>query len=77
MVSRFLKLLLKSSQLPVREYIRNLEMENAKLQKQISKLECANMSHKHKVASLQKELNKYLKKGHLTVVVKRFAQGGT
>jgi hypothetical protein len=71
MGAQSLKLLLKSSQLPVREYVRHLELENAKLQKQIAKLECTNMSHKNKIAALQKELNKYLKKGHLTVIVNR------
>jgi predicted RNase H-like nuclease (RuvC/YqgF family) len=71
MDTQSLKLLLKSSQLPVREYVRHLELENAKLQKQIAKLECTNMSHKNKIAALKKELNKDLKKGHLTVIVNR------
>jgi len=65
--SQTLNLALKSADLVLRDYVRNLELENAKLQKQIAKLECASTSYKHKIAALQKELNAYLKKGHITV----------
>lgn len=71
MVTQSLKLLLKSSQLPVREYVRNLESQIAQLQKQKAKLECNNTSQKHEIAALKKELNAYLKKGHITVLVNR------
>jgi len=43
-MSMHFKLALKSADLVVREYLRNLEMQNAKLQKEIAKLECTNMS---------------------------------
>ncbi|HNV89127.1 MAG TPA: hypothetical protein PKL53_09215 [Methylotenera sp.] len=72
MITHSLKLLIKSSQLPVREYVRNLEAENTKLQKQIAKLECNNISQKHEVSALKQKLNAYLKKGHVTVVLNKF-----
>ena len=62
---------LKAAEPEVHAYVKNLEAENARLQRKIAKLECDNMSYKHRVASLQKELKKYLKKGHLTVLVNR------
>ena len=66
--SQSLKLALKSADPIVRNYVRNLESEISKLQKQNAKLECTNMSNKHKISALQKKLNAYLKKGHITVV---------
>ena len=65
--SQALNLARKSADLVLRDYVKNLESKNAKLQKQIAKLECASTSYKHKVAALQKELSAYLKKGHITV----------
>jgi ribosomal protein L18E len=62
---------IKSTEMVVREYVKKLESENAKLQRQIAKLECNDMSQKNKISALQKKLNAYLKKGHITVIVDR------
>jgi predicted nuclease with TOPRIM domain len=62
---------LKSSPLLIRDYVKNLETENAKLQKTIAKLESNAISSKHKIAELKKELDKCFKKGHLIVNVNR------
>ena len=70
-MSTQIKSALEASQVVVRDYVRNLEGENVRLQRQIAKLECNNMSYKNRVASLQNELSKYLKKGHITVRVNR------
>lgn len=69
-----IKTALKSTSVLVREYVKNLEAENAKLQKNIAKLECNEISNKHKITELKKELNKLIKKGHITVNVNRNAQ---
>jgi predicted RNase H-like nuclease (RuvC/YqgF family) len=66
-----LRAALKSSELVVREYVKKLESENVKLQRQIAKLECNNMSQTNKISALQKKLNAYLKKDHITVIVDR------
>jgi len=70
-MSAEIKSALKSTPLIIREYVRNLEAENAKLQKSIAKHECNAISNKHKIAELKKELDACIKKGHLTVVVNR------
>ena len=41
----------------VREYVRKLEAQNAKLQKKIARLESSKLSYKNKVAALRKKLN--------------------
>lgn len=69
-----IKTALKSTSVLVREYVKNLETENAKLQKNIAKLECNEISNKHKITELKKELNKLIKKGHITVNVNRNSQ---
>jgi hypothetical protein len=69
MVTQSLKLLLKSSDLPVREYVRQLELEIAKLQKENAKLECKDISQKLEIAALKNEVKAHLKKGHLTIVL--------
>lgn len=69
-----IKTALKSTSVLVREYVKNLEAENVKLQKNIAKLECNEISNKHKITELKKELNKLIKKGHITVNVNRNAQ---
>ena len=69
-----IKTALKSTSVLVREYVKNLETENVKLQKNIAKLECNEISNKHKITELKKELNKLIKKGHITVNVNRNAQ---
>jgi ribosomal protein L18E len=61
----------KSAELVIREYVKKMESENAKLQRQIAKLECNYMSQTNKNSALQKKLNAYLKKGHITVIVDR------
>jgi len=66
-----LKVALKSAELVVREYVKKLESENAKVQRQIAKLECTYMSQANKISALEKKLNAYLKKGHITVIVDR------
>jgi len=70
-MSTHIKLALKSTDFIIREYVRKLEAENAKLQTKIAKLECSDMSKKHEISALKKRLDAYLKKGHLTVVVNR------
>lgn len=65
-----IKSAIQSSQLPIREYVRNLESENAKLQRKIAKFQCNDLSQKNEISALKKKLNAYLKKGHLTVVVR-------
>ena len=70
-MSTDIKSALKSASLLIREYVKRLEAENAKLQKNIAKLECDEMSNKHKINELKKELDKCLKKGHLIVNVNR------
>jgi len=62
---------IKSTEMVVREYVKKLESENAKLQRQIAKLECNDMLQKNKISALQKKLKTYLKKGHITVIVDR------
>ena len=59
-MSASIKLALRDADLVVREYVRNLEAQNAKLQKEIAKLECLKMSHKNEVAALLKKLNGYI-----------------
>ena len=66
-----IKAAIKSTEVVVREYVKKLEAENARLQRQLAKLECNDMSQKHKISALQKKLNAYLKKGHITVIVDR------
>ena len=68
-----IKLALKSTDFIIREYVRTLEAENAKLQTKIAKLECNDISQKHEISALKKKLNAYLKKGHLTVGIDRNA----
>lgn len=70
-MSANVKSALKSTSLLIREYVKKLETENAKLQKNIAKLECDGISNKHRINELKKELDKCLKKGHLTVNVNR------
>jgi len=43
---------IKSTEMVVREYVKKLESENAKLQRQIAKLECNDMSQKNKISAL-------------------------
>jgi hypothetical protein len=62
---------IKSTEMVVREYVKKLESENAKLQRKIAELECNGMSQKNKISAIQKKLNAYLKKGHITVIVDR------
>ncbi|MDH5710659.1 MAG: hypothetical protein OEZ15_03205 [Gammaproteobacteria bacterium] len=69
-----IKSALKSAPLLIREYIKELKAENRKLQKSIAKLESSKTSNDHKITELKKELNKCLKKGHLTVTVNRDAK---
>jgi hypothetical protein len=64
-----LKALLRGADPMLVEYVKSLERENSKLQKQIVALECNAVSSKNRVASLQKEVNKLVKKGHITVVL--------
>lgn len=71
MSDQSLKQLIKSLQLPVREYVKNLESQIAKLQKQKAKFECNDMSQRHEIAALKKQLSACLKKGHITVLVNR------
>jgi len=66
-----LRAAIKSTEVVVRDYVKKLESENAKLQRQIAKLECNDMSQKNKISALQRKLNAYLKKGHITVIVDR------
>ena len=70
-MSADIKLILKSSNLIVREYVKKLEIENVNLQKKIAKLECNGMSQKHEISALKKKLNEHLKKDHLTIIVNR------
>ena len=70
-MSAHIKAALKSADFIIREYVRKLEAENAKLQRKIAKLECNDMSQKHEISALKKKLNAYLKKGHITVLVNR------
>lgn len=42
----------------VRQYVYSLESQNAKLQKEIAKLEAHNVGQKNKILALQKELKK-------------------
>ena len=72
MKTQTLNLALKSSELVVQEYVKQLEAINAKLQKQIAKLECDCTSYKHKIASIQSELNKRIKQGHTTVEIRNY-----
>lgn len=71
-----IKRLLKSSSQDVREYVKHLEAENRRLHDMVAKLECANTSCKYRASSLQKELNKCIKKGHVTVVIRKLADTG-
>jgi len=64
-----LKALLRDADPILRQYVKGLERENAKLQKRIVALECNAVSSKHRVGSLQKEGDKLVKKGHFTVVL--------
>jgi len=70
-MSAHIKAALKSADLIIREYVKKLEAENAKLQRKIAKLECNDISQKHEISALKKKLDAYLKKGHVTVVVNR------
>ena len=70
-MSVHIKAALKSVDLIIREYVKKLEAENARLQRKIAKLECNDMSQKHEISALKKKLNAYLKKGHITVIVNR------
>ena len=70
-MSADIKSALKSASLLIREYVKGLEAGNEKLQKNIAKLESSEISSKHKINELKKELDKCLKKGHLTVSVNR------
>ena len=62
---------LMSAEFVIREYVKKLESENAKLQRQMAKLECNDMSQTNKISALRKKLNAYLKKDHITVIVDR------
>lgn len=62
---------LKASETEIRNYISYLQAENAKLQKRVAQLAVACISKDHRIASLDKELKKQIKKGHLTVIVNR------
>ena len=66
-----LKLALKSLPGVLRDYVRNLVAENARLQAKIAKHECSNMSSKHRVTALQKELNKLQKQERVVVHIHR------
>lgn len=72
-MSTEIKSALKSAPLIIREYVRSLEAENSKLQKSIAKHECNEISNKHKMAELKKNLDTCIKKGHLTDVIDRNA----
>jgi len=76
-MSTHIKSALKSTDFIIREYVRKLEAENAKLQTKIAKLECNDMSQKHEISALKKKLDAYLKKGHLTVVINRNVEAKT
>ncbi len=66
-----IKLALRAADLVVREYVRNLEGQNAKLHKEIARLECLKMDYKNKVAALQKKLSACIKKEPLRIYVNR------
>ena len=72
-MSASIKLALRDADLVVREYVRNLEAQNAKLQKEIARFECSKMDYKITIATLRKELNACIKKAKnpLTVIVNR------
>ena len=53
----------------VREYVKGLKAENAKLQRQVVKLECEAVSATNRIASLEREVHKLVTKGHVTVVI--------
>jgi hypothetical protein len=72
-----IKPLLKLSPQGVRDYVKHLEKENSRLHAMIVKLECKNTSSSHRAESLQKELDKCIKKGHVTVVIRKLSDGGT
>ncbi|PKO83743.1 MAG: hypothetical protein CVU17_06575 [Betaproteobacteria bacterium HGW-Betaproteobacteria-11] len=69
--SQTLKLAIKASDLPVREYVRNLELKIVQLQKRNVKLECDYLAQKTEIAALKKKVAAYHKKGHVTVVINR------
>lgn len=54
-----LKTLLKNAHLRVKLYVSALELENAKLQRQISKLEANQMSLQNRIKGQQKEFKKH------------------
>ncbi len=70
-LSQSLKLAIKSSDLPIREYTRNLELQIVQLQKKNVKLECNDLAQKTQISALKKQVTAYHKKGHVTVVVNR------
>lgn len=53
--------------------LRAVKSEVTKLQKKLIKLQTANLSMKAELDATRKELEKQLKKGHLTVIVDRNA----
>ena len=55
----------------VRAYVRHLETTNRKLQEQIVKFQSQRFTDKNRIAALEKELKKLLKKGHVRVIIKR------
>lgn len=53
-----LKVALKAAKPVVQQYVVSLESQNAKLQKEIGKLEAQNIGYKHEIVALKKELQK-------------------
>jgi hypothetical protein len=53
-----IKSALKASESIIREYVRKLESQNAKLQKEIAKLQAENVNQKNKTAALEQQLKK-------------------
>jgi len=72
-MSSHIKSQLKSANVIIRDYVRKVEAENEKLQRIIAKLECMDMSQKHEISALKKEVECLPKKGHITVHINRNA----
>ena len=60
---------LKAVQPELRQYVRALESENLKLQKQIARLEAQDVTKQHRIVALEGEMKKLTKKHgyHLTI----------
>lgn len=61
-----LKRKLKLCETDIINYVSELEFENAKLQRQVAKLQVDKMSSKNRIMALQKELNKFTTRNKIT-----------